>query len=394
MLDAFSLLADLVRLPSVNPMGRPISGPDFLERRVSDYLCDKLQQLGVDWERVEVAPERANVLARLEGTPGLPTIVLDAHQDTVPVDGMVIPPFDTAIRDGKLWGRGACDVKGGVATMLAAFAKLVAEQPSPRPTVVCSFTCDEEATSLGINHLTSSWSGGAPQYRLLPTPPDIAIVAEPTSLDAVVAHRGAVRWQITTTGRACHSSRPEQGVNAIYRMAEVLKHLEAFAKWLPTSRPQHPLCGPATLSVGIITGGISVNAVPDRCTIEIDRRVLPGEQREDVIPEVIAYLRERLDFEVEHSPAFVFSPPLGDDLNGAWADQLLSAIQPVVGTHQKIGVAYGTHASRFAAVGVPSVVFGPGDIAQAHTKDEWIALDQVTQAVECYYQFCRTAVLP
>ncbi|OYW24595.1 MAG: acetylornithine deacetylase, partial [Planctomycetales bacterium 12-60-4] len=182
-------------------MGRPITGLEFLERRVSDYLCEQLQQLGVDWERVEVAPQRANILARLEGTPGLPTIVLDAHQDTVPVDGMVIPPFDAAIRDGKLWGRGACDVKGGVATMLAAFAKLATEMPTPRPTVVCTFTCDEEATSLGINHLTASWSANGKKYRLLPTPPDIAIVAEPTLLDAVVAHRGAVRWQITTTGR-------------------------------------------------------------------------------------------------------------------------------------------------------------------------------------------------
>lgn len=393
MLDVVALLSELVRIPSVNPMGRPISGPEFLETRVSDRLCELLQQLGVEWERVEVAPGRANVLARLDGTPGWPTVVLDAHQDTVPIDGMVIPPFDGEIRDGKLWGRGSCDIKGGVAAMLCAFEKLVTTAPSPRPTVVCTFTCDEEATSLGINHLTDSWSGKVPAYRLLPQPPDIAIVAEPTLLDAVVAHRGAVRWQISTAGRACHSSRPQEGINAIYRMAQVLQHLEEFANWLPTSRPEHPLCGPATLSVGLISGGISVNAVPDHCMIEIDRRVLPGELREDVIPEVAAYLAERLDFPVEHSDPFVFSPPLGDDLNQRWADLLISAVEPVAGPHQKIGVAYGTHASRFAAVGVPAVVFGPGDIAQAHTKDEWIAVEQLPLAVECYYRFC-TLVKP
>jgi succinyl-diaminopimelate desuccinylase len=391
MSDVVRRLTDLVRLPSVNPMGRPLTGPEYLEGRVTNYLCRVLTEHGVPFERIEIAPQRANVLARFEGSPGLPTVVLDAHQDTVPVDGMVIAPFDAVIENNRLYGRGACDVKGGLAAMLAAFLRLVAEKPKRCATVVVSFTCDEEATSLGIYHLTRSWSDPATKYRLLPTPPDIAIVAEPTSLDAVVAHRGAVRWQISTTGRACHSSRPEEGINAIYRMAEVVRHLQTFADWLPTSRPAHPLCGPATLSVGLITGGISVNAVPDRCTIEIDRRVIPGERREDVIPEVAKYLSERLDFAVEHSDPFVFSPPLGDELNGEWADRLLASIAPVTGPKRKIGVAYGTHASRFAAAGVPAVVFGPGDIAQAHTKDEWIDLNQLQVAAECYYRFCIDA---
>lgn len=390
-MDVVSLLADLVRIPSVNPMGRAVSGPEFLEARVTEYLIPLLKSLDVPVEAREVAPGRTNVLARLEGTPGQPTVVLDAHQDTVPVDGMVIPPFEPRIDQGRMYGRGSCDVKGGLAAMLTAFARIVRERPTPRPTVVCTFTCDEEATSLGINHLTDSWEG-SDKYALLPSPPDVAIVAEPTLLDVVVAHRGAVRWQISTTGRACHSSRPQDGVNAIYRMAEVVRALEEYAAKLPLSRPEHPLCGPATLSVGLIQGGLSVNVVPDRCTIDIDRRVLPGERRETVIPEVVDFLKERLGFDVIHSEPFVFSPALGDDLNGAWADRLLAAIQPIAGTKQKIGVAYGTHASRFAASGVPAVVFGPGDIAQAHTKDEWIALEQLEQAVECYYRFCLSAV--
>jgi acetylornithine deacetylase len=391
MRDVVELLAELVRIPSVNPMGRPVAGPEFLEARLSDFLVAELTALGVPWERVEIVPGRANVLARLEGTAGQPTIVLDAHQDTVPVDGMVIPPFDPQIRDGKLFGRGSCDIKGGLAAMLTAFARLVAERPEPRPTVVCTFTCDEEATSLGIDHLCDSWSPGHTPYRLLPERPDIAIVAEPTMHDAVVAHRGAVRWRISTTGRACHSSRPQDGVNAIYRMGLVLQHLEQYALALPTSRPAHPLCGTATLSVGIITGGISVNAVPDRCTIELDRRVLPGEDPNQVIPDVTEYLRTRLPFAVEHEPAFINSPPLGDELNHGWADRLLKSIEPIAGRHEKIGVAYGTHASRFAAAGVPAVVFGPGDIAQAHTKDEWLSLEELRRAVACYHRFCLDA---
>lgn len=380
------MLADLVRIPSVNPMGRDVSGPDYFEGRVSDYLCGYLQRLGVPWERVEVAPGRANILARCDGAAGAPVILWDAHQDTVPTDGMVIPPFESTIRDGKLFGRGSCDVKGGLACMLAAFTRLVQDRPAGRATVVVSFTCDEEATSLGINHLTAAWSGADNPYRLLPRRPDYAIVAEPTMLDVVVAHRGAIRWKMHTTGRACHSSRPSDGVNAIYRMARVVQALEAFAQWLPASRPPHPLCGPATLSVGLIAGGSSPNVVPDRCTIDLDRRVIPGEDRAAVIAEIVEYLRQSGDFPIEHDDPFVNSPPLGDELNGALADRLLQTIRPVVGRKEKVGVAYGTHASRIAAVGVPAVVLGPGDIAQAHTKDEWIAVEQLHLAVDCYHR--------
>ena len=222
-------------------------------------------------------------------------------------------------------------------------------------------------------------------------PTDLAIVAEPTGLDIVVAHRGATRWKLSTAGRACHSSRPHEGVNAIYRMAKVVGLLEEYAAWLPGSRPPHPLCGPATLSVGRIEGGSSVNIVPDSCTIEVDRRVIPGEDRLAVIEELKEYLRSRLDFEVTHAAPYCASPPLGDDLNGKLAQELMQVITTVVGLKTAMGVPYGTHASRFARAGVPAVVFGPGDIAQAHTKDEWIEIAQLDQAAEIYYQFCLRA---
>ncbi len=388
MLDVTTLLADLVRIPSVNPMGRDVSGPEYFEGRVSDYLCDQLQKLSVPWERIEIAPGRANVLARYEGSPGAPVVLLDAHEDTVPTDGMVIPPFEPTIENGRMYGRGSCDVKAGVASMLAAFSRLVKDRPAKCPTVVVSFTCDEEATSLGINHLTGAWGAKNNPYKMLPSAPTMAVVAEPTMLDVVVAHRGAVRWKISTTGRACHSSRPSDGINAIYRMVRVVQKLEEYAAWLPTSRTAHPLCGPATLSVGLIAGGSSPNIVPDRCTIDIDRRVIPGEDRDAVIPEIISTLEKACDFPIEHTTPYVNSPPLGDDANHPLADQLLESIRPIAGQRTKLGVPYGTHASRVALVGVPAVVFGPGDIAQAHTKDEWIALDQVQMAVDCYYRFC------
>jgi succinyl-diaminopimelate desuccinylase len=391
MTPVAQLLADLIRLPSVNPMGQDVSGPEYLEQRVSDYLQAWFQRLGVPFERVEVAPGRANLLARLDGTPGAPTVMLDAHQDTVPITGMVIPPFEPTVSGGRMSGRGSCDVKGGLAAMLTAFEQLVRHRPARHATVVMSCTCDEESTCIGINHLTSSWQGEAPRYRLLPQKPDVALVAEPTMLHAVVAHRGAVRWRMRTTGRACHSSRPQDGINAIYRMAKVVSALETYAEQLSATCVPHRLCGPATLSVGIIQGGTGVNVVPDSCQIEIDRRVIPGEDRARVIPAVQEYLREAVPFELQYDPPYIDVPALGDELNHEWADRWLQVVEPVCGPREKQGVPYGTHASRIARVGVPAVVVGPGDIAQAHTKDEWIELSQLDLAVQAYVDFCVAA---
>jgi acetylornithine deacetylase len=357
---------------------------------VTEYLVRFFSDLGVEFREIEVAPSRANVIAWFEGRSSSQTVLLDAHQDTVPVDGMTIEPFTPVVRDERLYGRGSCDVKGGLAAMLAAFARLARERPPDACNVVLSCTCDEEATSLGITHLTSLWSDAAANDTPPLRRPDVAIIAEPTDLNVVVAHRGAARWKIRTHGRACHSSRPQDGINAIYRMARVVSCLEEFARRLPELVPPHPLCGPATLSVGRIEGGLSVNTVPDLCTIEIDRRVIPGEDPQAAIERVGAVLRERLDFDVEMLPPWISGASLPDTHNGLLAGQLLAVVEKVAGLRRRIGVPYGTHASRTAAAGVPSVVFGPGSIAQAHTDDEWIAIDEVRQAAEIYYQFCAS----
>jgi succinyl-diaminopimelate desuccinylase len=388
--DPVEVLADLVAIPSVNPMGRDLHGPEFLEQRLSDHLQGRLESLGVPWERVEIAAGRANLIAVSEGARPSSTILLDAHQDTVPVDGMVIPPFTPVQRDGRMYGRGTCDVKGGMAAMLCAFERLVRERTATSPRVILSLTCDEESTSLGINHLAAHLTQQNGGYRLLNHRPDVAIVAEPTLLHVVVAHRGTVRWRMHTAGRACHSSRPQDGVNAIYRMQRVLDVLERYAAEVPGLRPPHPLCGPATLSVGLIWGGSSVNVVPDRCSIEIDRRVIPGEDSLAAYEGVRARLAGELDFPVEFDAPYCDSPPLGDELNGQLGERLVAITSRIAGPRERIGVPYGTHASRLARAGVPTVVCGPGDIAQAHTKDEWIALDELPRAVDAYVEFCQT----
>jgi acetylornithine deacetylase len=140
--------------------------------------------------------------------------------------------------------------------------------------------------------------------------------------------------------------------------------------------------------VGLISGGSSVNIVPDSCVIDIDRRVIPGEDNQSVQDEIIEYLRARVDFELIHDAPYAASAPLGDDRNGELAESLQRTILQVAGPRQVVGVPYGTHASRFAKANIPSVVCGPGNIAQAHTKDEWIEIAQLRQAAEVYYRFC------
>jgi acetylornithine deacetylase len=392
-LDVVSTLADLVAIPSVNPMGRGLTGPEFFEHRVTDYLEQLFRTAGLTWQRQTVDLLRDNIFARVDGDVpperGGPLVLFEVHQDTVPVDGMSIPPWRPDVRDGRLYGRGSCDIKGGMAAMLGAMVRLADERPRGRPTLVLACTVNEEHGYTGALALPKMWQDAAPD-ALIPRRPDVAVVAEPTNLDVVVAHKGAIRWRLLTGGRAVHSSQPHLGDNAVYRMARVLLALERYAKDYCPTLGEHPLCGRVTLSVGTIHGGLSVNTVPDECAIEIDRRLLPGETGETARQQVIDYLREALGPDaahVEHENQFLYGPPLPDLNNSALADKLAAAAAAVRGTCRKIGVPFGTDAAAISAAGVPSVVFGPGSIAQAHTADEWVPLDELAAASEILYRF-------
>ena len=372
------LLRDLVRLPSVNPMGRAIDPAIHFEDRVSAYLEAFFRRLGVQVERQTIAPKRDNVVALFDAGSRR-TILFEVHQDTVPVDGMTINPFGGEVRDGRLYGRGACDVKGGLAAMLAAFARLVRERPSAAANVILACAVDEEHTFLGVQRLAEDVKA------------DMAVVAEPTRLKIVHAHKGVVRWHITTPGRSCHSSRPEQGINAIYRMGKLLNEIERYAVMVRRSR-RDMLLGTPTLSVGRIEGGLSVNTVPDLCRIEVDRRLLPGEDPNEAVREAHEFLTQ-----ADTGVPFAFSvpwlncPALPPCPSSELMKRLGAAIDSVVGVHELEAVPYGTDASSLALAGIPSVVFGPGDIAQAHTADEWIELQQVEQAAEILFRFVTSS---
>lgn len=386
------ILSELIAIPSVNPMGRELSGPIYFEKRLSDWLVRFFESIGAPFERIEVTEGRANVVARYDSPGATRTLLFDAHQDTVPIDNMTIEPFTPQVVSGRITGRGASDVKGGLAAMLHAFARLVKEKPAGAANVVLSCTCDEEFTTLGIRDLVTCWQDGSGKSRLLTTKPDGAIVAEPTDLDVVVAHRGVTRFRVHTIGRACHSSDPTQGRNAIYTMARAVRYLEDYASWLPKSVPIHALCGRPTLSVGRIYGGQSVNIVPDSCTIEIDRRLVPGEDPLVAWNTIREQLTERFGPHIVTDEAWISSPALSNQDNAWLADPLLKCIEGVAGKHRSLGVAYCTHASTISTAGVPAVVFGPGSIAQAHTEDEYIEIQQLDQAAEIYYQFAKQGI--
>ncbi len=399
-LDVVETLADLVRIPSVNPMGRTVSGEIYYEHRVTDYLEKLFKRLKIPTERHIVAPQRDNLIARVDGskTPdkGGKILMLEAHQDTVPVEGMTIDPFDPQIKDGKLHGRGSCDIKGGLAAMIATLARLAKEKPRGRPTVVLACTVNEEHGFTGATNWAQTYAGSPnqpPSSKLLPRVPDGCIVAEPTKLNVVVAHKGAVRWRCHTGGIATHSSQPHLGDNAVYHMARVLQVLESYAKEVVSHLSVHPLCGHPTLSVGLISGGISVNTVPDRCTIEIDRRVLPGEDPEVAYRHAIDYLSTVVPVgtPVIHDKPFLMTHGLSDEHNQAFGDQLGTVIRerhPNAG--EAVGVPFGTNAPHYARTGCPTVVFGPGSIDQAHTADEWLEVEQLRAAGEILFEFARS----
>ncbi|MER3415761.1 MAG: acetylornithine deacetylase [Gemmataceae bacterium] len=375
MTDAIRLLQELVSIASVNPMGRPVQAEHRYEWPLTSYLEDFFRRLGLAYERQPVAPWRENIVAFFE--PERPTgrILFEVHQDTVPAEDMTVPPFAAQIVDGKLFGRGACDVKGAMAAMLAVLARLVRERPRQAAALTLACVVDEEYTFTGVQELVRRGLRA-----------DLAIVAEPTRLQVVVAHKGAVRFRIHTEGRACHSSQPWLGTNAILRMGRVLTALEEYADGL-RRQPADPLLGLPTLNVGVIQGGITSNIVPHRCTIELDRRLLPNESPQQALEDVMAYVRRypRVDFPVLCEPPWLALPGLDRSGNSEAARRLSRAVAKVLGTAEVAGVPYGTDASTLAAAGIPSVVFGPGDIAQAHTADEWVSIAQVRQAEEILY---------
>ena len=243
-LDVLALLADLVAIPSVNLAydgGVP-------ETAVAHYVERFFAHHHIETFRQEVQPGRFNVIARLPGHNPNRRVILEAHMDTVSVSGMNIPPFEPKIEDGRLYGRGSCDTKAGLAAMMHAMATIKAAGQTPPCEIWLAAVVDEEYSFTGVLRLCDGLEAAA------------AIVAEPTEMRLVSASKGVLRWRMRTRGKAAHSAKPHLGVNAISHMATVIQALDQQAKTL--ARATHPLLGPATLNIGLIRGGEQVNFVP------------------------------------------------------------------------------------------------------------------------------------
>jgi acetylornithine deacetylase/succinyl-diaminopimelate desuccinylase-like protein len=373
MIDPLKLLAELIALPSVNPaFGTPADGRTG-ERRVAEFLLAVAAQSGLDVELREVAPGRPNLFARLApAARPRQRVLLAPHLDTV--DG-ADEQFAPQTRDGRIHGRGACDTKGSVAAMLAALSRVARGARRPAATeVVFAGLMDEECAQTGSRALAASG------FRA-----DLAVVGEPTRARVVTAHKGDLWLRIETRGKSAHGANPERGRNAVHAMARVVHLLETvYARSL--RRRRHPLLGRATISVGSIQGGTQPNIVPDRCAIYADRRTLPGETEGSVRRELRALLRQ-------HGLAATMCDTKAAPCVALETDPcrpLVRQFMACAGQTAPVGVNFFCDASVLAEAGIPSVVFGPGDIAQAHTADEWLSLRSLERATAILTRFLES----
>lgn len=368
------LLEELIALPSVNPAFLPAGDPRTGEAGIGEHLAREGRRRGLEPEWMPVAPGRSNLLFRVSPSgPVKGRVLLAPHLDTIGE-----PNLDALLRPhrvgGRIVGRGACDTKGCVAAMLMALFRVAESGRRPESTeIVFAGLVDEENEQLGSRR----YAAEGPRAEL-------AIVGEPTRLEVVTAHKGDVWLRLKALGRAAHGSTPHLGVNAgleAARMVEAL--LTRYAATL--ARRRHPLLGRPTINVGAIHGGTQPNVVPEECVILLDRRTLPGETGAGVQREIERFLRSEKLRPVFENLRAAECLPLETDPTLPLVRQFLRA----VGRRTTRGVNYFCDAAHLSAGGIPSVVYGPGDIAHAHTRSEWIGVAGLERAARVLEVFLR-----
>jgi acetylornithine deacetylase len=372
------LLSDLVSINSINPDLVPGSPG---EAEIAHYIADWLKLAGLEVELVESVTGRPNVVGIARGTGGGKSLLLNGHMDTVGVAGMTDghqPRMDS--QAGRLYGRGAYDMKGGITACMLAIAE--ARKQRLRGDVIFTSVIDEEYASLGTLDLAKRFDA------------DGAIVAEFTELQLIPAHRGFVWLEVETIGRAAHGSRPDLGVDAIVKMGRVLTEIEKLDQMLRANLT-HPLLGSGSLHASLIQGGQELSSYPERCLLSVERRTLPGETPESAEAELLeivetlqqsdpsfqAVVRRGLDRAALETP---------EDADIAQAIQVAS-VKVLNRPSQVAGVPFWTDAAVLSAAGIPSVLFGPSG-SGAHAVEEWVELGSVKTCAEIYLatamEFC------
>lgn len=370
------ILSNLIAIPSVNPCYAKYGGLDsrqYGERRVAEFIADVMNRSGFEVSMGFVMDERPNVIIRLPGIDSSRRLLLETHMDTVSVESMTIQPFSPLINEGKLWGRGACDAKGSLASMMTAMLLLRKQGITPPIDTYLAAVVDEEHAFAGVQALVCSGLRA-----------DAAIVGEPTNLRIAIAQKGTVRFSIETRGRSCHTSEPDKGENAILFMAELICALQLEFNSLGNRRI-HPLVGRPTFTVSTIRGGTGVNTVPGKCEVDIDMRIVPGQTPECALDEVRRAVQSittgwNQGSVVVHDP-FHADAPMEMDEKTTIAMCLYRAARNHGLNYPLVGLPCGTDANKLVGAGIPAVVFGPGSLNQAHSDNEFVEIEQLVTAV-------------
>lgn len=367
-MNAVALTAALVAFDSRNPTLVP-GAPG--EGGVARFLGDVLAGWGFAVELAEVVDGRYNVVARGGGRRGGRSLMLNGHLDVVGTEGMTHPPFEAEQHDGRLYGRGSADMKGGIAAMCVAARDAVAAGIDGE--VIIAAVIDEEYESLGTRALLDAGVRA-----------DAAIVTEPTSLDICPAHRGFVWVDVTVRGRAAHGSRYDVGIDAITHSALLIAELDRHQReTLTVPARSHPLLGRPSLHASTIQGGVGYSTYPDSCVIKLERRTLPGESEETFLAE----LHDACAAVQAVYPAF----DADIQLVGAQGPSEVAPETPLVQTlvaaaranglpAQITGMRAWTDCALLNAAGIPAVCFGPGDLTLAHADEEYVPVREIDQA--------------
>jgi acetylornithine deacetylase len=369
-----ALLSDLVAIDSVNSALVPGGAG---EAAIADRIAQELRASGLDVTVADAAVGRPNVVGVLESRQPGRSLMLCGHSDTVGVAGMDAP-FEPIVRGDRLYGRGSQDMKGGVAAILSA-ARSLASEGLPGGRVVVAIVADEEHLSVGADALVRDWTA------------DAAVVTEPTDLTIAIGHKGFAWVEIVTEGRAAHGSRPREGRDAILRMGRVLSGLERLDRELQ-GRTEHPFLGTGSLHASLVEGGRELSSYPDRCVLQMERRLLTGEPEDTALREAVALLAalraEDPEFQASARLTFgrpAYETPEGHPLPALLEESLARQGRPA----QRGGATFWTDAAILGHAGIPSVVFGPGG-AGLHSLDEHVRLSEVAACRDALVDLARS----
>lgn len=374
--DPVSLARALVATPSVNP---ELEETGTGEKEVAVLVAGWLEQWGVSVQVSEVAAGRYNVLGHLGRTDKGKALLLSGHLDTVGISGMTIDPFGPKIENGRLWGRGSCDMKGGVASILACVARLSREKLD-HGAVYIALTADEEYASVGMQALLENGLMA-----------DAAIVCEPTNLAIMPAHKGFLWAEASFRGNAAHGSRSDVGIDAIEHAGHYLARISDLRSILE-SRDPHPLLGYGSIHAGTVSGGSAPSVYPASCKLILERRTLPGEEAVSVMGELQTVL-EGLGKEIPELNASLKETMVRSStevaVGSVLVEKLAEACQNAKVDVSIEGMTAWVEASLLNEAGIPAVCFGPGSIGQAHSDNEWVDLQEIERCASILERFVR-----